>query len=95
MTYFDFAQVEFIDICRAIGLLGFMLYATGFFCLSTGRINSSEPRYFVLVFAASSCVLVSLWADFNLSAALIQVFYLLMSLGGIALRRARPLRYEL
>ncbi|MEM7722430.1 MAG: hypothetical protein AAF376_08650 [Pseudomonadota bacterium] len=95
MTYFDYEQLGLAELCRAMGLLGFFLYAGGFFCLSTGRIHSSEPRYFVLVFAASSCVLVSLWADFNLSAALIQTFYLLMSLGGILLRRGRPLRYDL
>jgi hypothetical protein len=37
-------------------------------------------------FTAASCVMVSLMADFNLSAALIQVFYATMSVGGIILR---------
>ena len=58
----------------------------GFFCLCTGRIDSRRPAYFILVLLASSCVLVSLSVDFNLSAALIQCFYIAMSLGAVALR---------
>lgn len=73
-------------LCRAIGLLGFAIYVCGFFCLCTGRLDSTRPAYFALVFAASSCVLISLSVDFNLSAALIQAFYVVMSLGGMALR---------
>ena len=54
-----------------------------------GHLDSGGPRYFSLVLMASTCVLISLWADFNLSAALIQAFYILMSLGGIAIRRRK------
>lgn len=75
-----------VFLCRAVGLIGFLIYATAFFCLSTGKLNSTTPFYFVLMLTASSCVLVSLLADFNLSAALIQGFYIVMSIGGIILR---------
>ncbi|MGC9420098.1 MAG: CBU_0592 family membrane protein [Rhodovulum sp.] len=73
-------------LCRAVGLLGFALYVAGFYCLSVGRIDTHRPLYFGLVLAASTCVMVSMVADFNLSAALIQGFYMLMSLGAICLR---------
>jgi uncharacterized membrane protein YagU involved in acid resistance len=89
MHHFYLTEIDFLTICRAIGLIGFILYATGFFCLSVGRLDSSRPLYFGLVFAASCCVMISLWADFNLSAALIQGFYILMSAGGILRRRHR------
>ncbi|TCP42318.1 CBU_0592 family membrane protein [Rhodovulum marinum] len=73
-------------LCRAVGLMGFALYVAGFYCLSVGRIDTQRPLYFGLVLAASTCVMVSMIADFNLSAALIQGFYMMMSLGAICLR---------
>lgn len=87
MHSLDLTSLDAQFICRAFGLLGFAIYASAFFCLSTGRLDSKRPEYFIMVLAAASCVMVSLWADFNLSAALIQGFYILMALGGIALRK--------
>lgn len=86
MPLIDPAYFEFEFLSRAIGLIGFIIYVGGFFCLCTGRLTSTTPAYFLLILAASSCVMVSLMADFNLSAALIQSFYIVMSTGGIALR---------
>ncbi|WP_120500970.1 hypothetical protein [Roseovarius sp. EL26] len=83
------SSIEMIDVfilCRAIGLLGFSIYVIGFFCLCSGRLSSATPGYFLLTFIASSCVMVSLIVEFNLSAALIQLFYIVMSLGGIIIR---------
>ncbi len=82
-TYFDLTL-----FCRAIGLAGVILYVLGFFLLCTGRIDSTLPTFFILNFMAAGFVLISLTVDFNLSAALIQAFYLTMSLGGIV-KRAR------
>ncbi|MEL7097952.1 MAG: hypothetical protein AAGM84_03910 [Pseudomonadota bacterium] len=42
-----------------------------------------------MVLTASSCVTVSLLAEFNLSAALIQAFYIVISSGAIILRLGR------
>ena len=86
MFVYDFFALEWETICHALGLFGFVVYVTAFFCLSLGKLDSSKPLYFVMVLVASSCVLTSLWADFNLSAALIQAFYIAMSLGAIGLR---------
>jgi hypothetical protein len=92
MTYFDFTSFDLETICRAIGLIGFATYVTGFFCLSTGRLDSARPLYFAIVLFASTCVMISLLADFNLSAALIQGFYIVMSVGALLLRRPRASR---
>lgn len=89
MVHFNLTDLDFMTICRAVGLIGFAIYVTGFFLLSVGRLDSRQPLYFALVLVASSCVMLSLWADFNLSAALIQGFYIAMSVGGIVLRRNR------
>lgn len=87
-SYPAFSDLE--TLCRGIGLLGFCLYVCAFFGLSVGRLDSREPMYFFFVLTASTCVLISLWADFNLSAALIQGFYIVMSLGAILFRFRRP-----
>ncbi len=86
MPLIDPAYFELPFLCRAVGLIGVCIYVIGFFLLCTGRVNSTQPTYFCLILPASSCVMVSLFADFNLSAAQIQIFYLIMALGGIALR---------
>ena len=89
MAYPEITTLDLQLFCRAIGLVGFAIYVIGFLGLSLGRLDSSQPWYFAMVLAASSCVMVSLWADFNLSAALIQGFYIVLSLGGLILRRQR------
>lgn len=86
MPLIDPAYFEFAYICRLIGLIGVSVYVIGFFCLCSGKLDSKAPTYFIMNFTAASCVMVSLMADFNLSAALIQVFYATMSVGGIILR---------
>ncbi len=86
MFSFGFETLDITTICRALGLFGFALYVAGFYCLCTGRLDSSTPPYFALVFVASSCVLASLMVDFNLSAVLIQTFYVVMSLSAVAFR---------
>ncbi|MGY3437255.1 MULTISPECIES: CBU_0592 family membrane protein [unclassified Marinovum] len=88
VTYFE-SLSDYEATFRALGIVGVMLYVGGFFCLSTGYINSSSPLYFALVLTAAACVLLSLQVDFNLSAALIQGFYIVMSLGGILVRWRR------
>ena len=89
MIAYDLAALDLQTVCRAVGLVGFLIYVCAFFALSMGRLQSAHVSYFVLVLVASSCVMISLWADFNLSAALIQSFYIAMSLGAIGLRWRR------
>lgn len=93
MFYDVFSTIDFNTFLKALGLLGFAIYVTGFMLLSTGRLNSRGTRYFVMTLVASSCVLLSLTVDFNLSSALIQIFYVCVSLSAIFLRaRARQVR---
>ena len=89
MIYFDWSGTDLETVCRAFGLIGFSIYVGAFFALSMGRLTSSQPLYFVLVLFASSFVLASLWVDFNLSAALIQSFYIVMSAGAVIVRWRR------
>ncbi len=90
MVWYELASLDFVFVCRAVGLVGVSIYVLGFFALCTGRLSCSTPTYFLLTGSAASCVMVSLFVDFNLSAALIQGFYIVMSLGG-AVKRWRQL----
>jgi len=76
--------MSFEDIYRAIGVAGFVIYVVSFFLLSMGRLTSDSTWFFTLNFSAACCVLVGLTVEFNLGSALIQTFYIAISLGGIA-----------
>jgi hypothetical protein len=87
MTFFDSISYDFKLLCQAIGLFGFALHVYGFICLSAGRMDSQAPTYFILKLVASACVLVSLVVDFNMSSALIQIFYIVIAIGAVVVRQ--------
>ena len=89
MIAFDFTALDAETLCRALGLVGFSLYVIAFTGLGTGRLSSEQPLYFVIVLTAASSVLASLWVDFNLPSALIQIFYVIVSITAIFIRRDR------
>ena len=68
------------DIAGAVGV--FLIVGTYLF-LQTGRIVASEIKYSVLNALGASLVLVSLSFDFNLSAALVEGFWLAISVYGM------------
>lgn len=74
------------------GILGFALYATNYLALCSGKLNGTEMRYFVQNGLAALLVLYGLHLDFNLGAALVQVFYVLASAAAILtrLRKSEP-----
>lgn len=78
-------------IFEAIGIAGFILYVANYAMLTLRVINGHSVIYFAINLAASSAVLIGLSVSFNLAAAMIQIFWVVMSLIGIAihLRRAR------
>ena len=72
-----------------IGVAGFCLYVINYSLLTLQVLSGKAVSYFVINLCAASCVLVGLWASFNLAAALIQVFFIMMSLIGILLCLSR------
>lgn len=89
MSMIDAGILDIVAVCRGMGLLGFALYVLGFLLLSTGHITSETHLYFALNLLAALCVIASLAVDFNLSSALIQGFYVLISLIAMAERARR------
>lgn len=88
MTYDPFPYA----ITEIIGVLGFCLYVTAYSLLTLRVLTTSSVVYFVINLTAASCVLIGLSTSFNLASALIQMFWVCMSLVGIALHLRRPMR---
>ena len=63
---------------------GLRFYLGSYGALQIGLLRGQGYAYATINAAAASCVLVSLWQNFNLSAALIQIFWIAISAIGIA-----------
>ena len=82
------------DAYSLIGIAGFGLYVTNYTFLTLQRISSDHTMYFVLNLLAAGMVMVGLMSAFNLAAAMLQSFWIVMSAIGIMsrLRRTRAHR---
>ena len=88
MTLTEFGY-DTADLCRAIGVLGFLTYVTNYFALSLRLLTSEHLTFFVLNIAAASMVMVSLTQEFNLASALIQGFWIVIGVIAVSLRLRR------
>jgi len=84
-----------ISLFDAIGILGVGLTLMAYLMLQTERLESRSRVYSALNLFGSVAILVSLAFDFNLSAALMEGCWALISLYGLlkavrAMRRAPP-----
>ncbi len=73
----------------AIGLLGVVLILLAYFLLQVGRLRGNALPYQLLNAAGAALLLVSLAYAFNLSAFLMELAWLLVSIYGIARNRWR------
>ncbi|WP_317627290.1 CBU_0592 family membrane protein [Rhodalgimonas zhirmunskyi] len=78
------------------GVAGFLLYVFNYSMLSMRRVSGDCIGYYAVNICAASLVLIGLSASFNLAAAMIQTFFILMSSAGIILRlyRAKKTHYQ-
>lgn len=86
MTYPAWFEYEYADICRAVGVIGFLGYVVNYMLLCLRVLTSEHITYFIINIAAASMVLVSLTEEFNLASALIQSFWIVIGLLAIVLR---------
>lgn len=77
MDIYDMSQLQLA------GLVGVALYLGSYAALQTGFLRGNGYAYAALNLAASSLVLISLFQDFNLSSALIQISWILISTVGM------------
>jgi len=67
-----------------VGNLGVFLILLAYFMMQLNKISSSSLNFSLLNFVGAFMILVSLYFDFNLSAFIIEFFWLLISGIGIA-----------
>ena len=69
-----------------LGNLGVILIVGSYLWLQLGRISGQSTRYSLVNASGAILVLVSLYFEFNLSAVLVEFFWLVISLLGLILR---------
>ena len=74
----------------AIGVFGFGLYVVNYTMLTFHRVTSHCKRYFAINLIAASMVLIGMMFSFNLASALIQVFWIGISMTAIVMRTRAP-----
>lgn len=85
MTYFPFD----LTATELLGILGFCTYVSNYTMLTLRIISADCLPYFVINLCAAGLVLIGLSGSFNLASALIQGFWIVISLVGIAVRLRR------
>ena len=86
---FTFVSPHLFD---SIGIAGFCLYVLTYTLLSLRLLSGNCVLYFSMNLAAACCVLIGLSVNFNLASALIQGFWITISLVAIAIRVLAPAR---
>lgn len=71
---------------ETIGVLGFCLYVLNYMLLTFHRLTSHSTTYFTINLAAAAMVLIGLTHSFNLASALIQLFWIVISVAAIIIR---------
>lgn len=76
-----------------VGVAGFALYLLSYCLLQLDRVDGNSSVYARMILIAATLVLVSLYFEFNLASALIQISYIIISMIGL-LKRARKRRCD-
>ena len=83
-------QFPFYSVFDLIGMCGFIIYVTNYAFLTFRVLTSGSLVYFWLNLSAATCVLIGLSVTFNLASAMIQLFWVAISLMGIIVRVVQP-----
>ncbi|MBT5186910.1 MAG: hypothetical protein HOH19_00170 [Kordiimonadaceae bacterium] len=72
-----------ITLFDIIGMVGVGMIITTYGLLQTNRMNVKSMGYSIYNSLGAALILVSLWADFNLSAFVIEAFWFIFSMVGL------------
>ncbi len=78
-----------IGSLQIIGLMGFLIYMMSFGLVQIDHMDGNGRNYTLCNMLAASLVAVSLFAEFNLSSALIQGSWILIGFVGLLKRQLR------
>lgn len=68
-----------------VGTIGVLLIVCSYFLLMIRRISSTALSYSTMNAAGAALILISLTQNFNLAAFMVEVFWLIISIVGMAL----------
>jgi hypothetical protein len=91
---FDFIARLPPFVVNVIGVIGFSLYVMNYCLFTFHRLTSHSKLYFVINLMAASMVLIGLTHSFNLAAALIQLFWIVISTTAIIVRLRQSKRAD-
>jgi hypothetical protein len=77
------------------GIAGFLCIIGSYFWLQIGRTSGQTRAYSLVNAIGAALVLVSLYHDFNLSAVLVEIFWLVISLLGLVISLRKPFTADL
>ncbi|WP_420862846.1 CBU_0592 family membrane protein [Algirhabdus cladophorae] len=89
MTFSTFTDLHFLEVA---GVAGFCLYVVNYSLLTFKIISAGHKLFFALNGTAAALVLMGLMVSFNLASAMIQVFWITISIIGILIR-LRPQKH--
>ena len=82
-NWISFMHLADITVLECIGLAGAALYSLGYFLAAYDRLPSQSPLYYLCKMLAAVLVMISLTESFNLASAVIQAFFIFVSVIGI------------
>ncbi len=80
---------ETLGLLQILGVCGFIMYVSAFAAVQWGLMNGNSTAYSLANVISSTLVSLSLIAEFNLSAALIQSSVIIIGVTGLFLRFRR------
>lgn len=92
MTYHMHLNLNAINLPDSLGLMGVALTLMAYALLQTEKINANSKSYSLINAIASLLIMYSLYFEWNLSAFVMEVTWLLLSIYGLwrAYKNASP-----
>ncbi len=81
-----FGEYEIVQLFRAIGVVGFLVYVGTYALLSWRILKGDSVAFFAGNTVAAALVLASNFGEFNLVLVLIQIFFIFLGLSAMILR---------
>lgn len=85
-----FETVSLMPPIKLLGLLGAGCYILNYVLLTSRVLSSEHWLFFMMNLTASTLVMISLSHEFNTASAVIQSFWIAVSLWGLVTRLGRP-----
>ena len=73
-----------LTIYDALGLAGSFVVIVAYFATQSGKLSATDWKFPFANLIGAVLILTSLWVDWNLAAAIVEFFWLAISLYGLA-----------